>query len=205
MKLLLHACCAPCSVACIESLAEEGERPVLFWYNPNIHPWTEYRNRRDCLQSFAGERGLELETEDEYGLRSFIRGIYPFVDRKTGEEDPVHPEGGATPPVRFAFCYRLRLERTAQKAGREGYGAFSTTLLISPYQNHGLIRAIGEELAGRYGVVFLYRDFRPRFRAGREEARTRGFYMQKYCGCIFSEEERYLKKRLKAPPRRPDA
>jgi predicted adenine nucleotide alpha hydrolase (AANH) superfamily ATPase len=195
MKLLLHACCAPCSVACVESLAEEGERPVLFWYNPNIHPWTEYKNRRDCLRSFAGERGLELETEDEYGLRSFIRGIYPFIDRKAGEEDPADPDAGGTSPGRCAFCYRLRLERTAQKAGREGFNAFSTTLLISPYQNHGLIRALGEELAGRYGVVFLYRDFRPRFREGRGKAGELGLYLQKYCGCIFSEEERYLGKK----------
>ncbi|MDR3146597.1 MAG: epoxyqueuosine reductase QueH, partial [Treponema sp.] len=150
MKLLLHVCCAPCSVACIESLAEEGERPVLFWYNPNIHPWTEYRSRRDCLRTFAGERGLELETEDEYGLRAFIRGIYPFIGRRDGGEGPADPGGADT--SRCAFCYRLRLERTARKAGREGFDAFSTTLLISPYQNHGLIRAIGEELAGSYGV-----------------------------------------------------
>jgi predicted adenine nucleotide alpha hydrolase (AANH) superfamily ATPase len=196
MKLLLHACCAPCSVACVESLAEEGQRPVLFWYNPNIHPWTEYKSRRDCLQGFAGERGLELETEDEYGLRSFIRGIYPFIDRKTAGEDPADPGGVAGAPLsRCAFCYRLRLERTAQKAGREGFDAFSTTLLISPYQNHGLIRSIGEELAGRYGLVFLYRDFRPRFRKGREKAGELGLYLQKYCGCIFSEEERYLGKK----------
>jgi predicted adenine nucleotide alpha hydrolase (AANH) superfamily ATPase len=179
MKLLLHACCAPCSVACIESLADEGLRPSLFWYNPNIHPWTEYKSRRDCLKSFAGERGLELETEDEYGLRSFIRGVYPFIDQAD----------------RCVFCYRLRLEKTAEKAGREGFDAFSTTLLISPYQNHELIRAIGEELAGRRGVAFLYRDFRPRFREGRKRAGELGLYLQKYCGCVFSEEERYLGKK----------
>jgi predicted adenine nucleotide alpha hydrolase (AANH) superfamily ATPase len=199
MKLLLHACCAPCSVACIESLAEEGQRPVLFWYNPNIHPWTEYKSRRDCLRSFAGERGLELETEDEYGLRSFIRGIYPFIGGEAGGEDPADPGKGPGPQSRCAFCYRLRLEKTARKAGREGFDAFSTTLLISPYQNHGLIRAIGEELAGSYGVVFLYRDFRPRFREGRGKAGELGLYLQKYCGCIFSEEERYLGKKPAGP------
>ncbi|MDR1373357.1 MAG: epoxyqueuosine reductase QueH [Treponema sp.] len=187
MKLLLHACCAPCSVACLESLEEEGVRPSLLWYNPNIHPWTEYRSRRDSLQSFAGERGLELETEDEYGLRSFIRGVYPFLS--------AGPASAVAPPGRCAFCYRLRLEKTAEKAGREGFDAFSTTLLISPYQNHDLIRALGEELAGSYGVAFLYRDFRPRFREGREKARGLGLYMQKYCGCVFSEEERYLGKK----------
>ncbi|MDR1636705.1 MAG: epoxyqueuosine reductase QueH [Treponema sp.] len=211
MKLLLHACCAPCSIACIESLGEEGLRPSLFWYNPNIHPWTEYKSRRDCLQTFAGERGLELETEDEYGLRAFIRGIYPFlerpfferpspdspfIERETGGEGSAQPGGGAgTPPSRCAFCYRLRLEKTAEKAGREGFDAFSTTMLISPYQNHDLIRALGEELAGSYGVVFLYRDFRPRFREGRGKAGELGLYLQKYCGCIFSEEERYLGKK----------
>ncbi|MDR3249039.1 MAG: epoxyqueuosine reductase QueH [Treponema sp.] len=176
MKLLLHACCAPCSVACVQSLAGEGLKPALFWYNPNIHPWTEYTIRRDCLTAFAGERGLDLEMEDEYGLRSFIRGVWPSLTDRCG------------------FCYRLRLEKTAERASRGGFDCFSTSLLISPYQNHELVRAIGEELSDRYGVEFLYRDFRPLFREGQKEAREQGLYMQKYCGCIFSEEERYAAK-----------
>ncbi|MDR0473468.1 MAG: epoxyqueuosine reductase QueH, partial [Treponema sp.] len=95
---------------------------------------------------------------------------------------------------RCAFCYRLRHEKAAALASERSYDAFSTTLLISPYQNHELIREIGEELAGRYGLSFFYRDFRPRFRAGKAQAREARYYMQKYCGCIYSEEERYIGK-----------
>jgi predicted adenine nucleotide alpha hydrolase (AANH) superfamily ATPase len=182
MKLLLHACCAPCSTGCVAALREEGILPALFWYNPNIHPFTEYRARRDALAGFALEEGLDLIMEDEYGLRRFVAGLAPDWER---------PAGGS----RCAFCYRLRLEKAAQTAAEEGWGAFSTTLLVSPYQNHGLIRETGEELAGQYGVEFFYRDLRPWFRPGQAEARTRGFYMQKYCGCVLSEEERYLPRR----------
>jgi predicted adenine nucleotide alpha hydrolase (AANH) superfamily ATPase len=100
--------------------------------------------------------------------------------------------------LRCPRCYLFRLEKTAARAQAEGYGAFSTTLLISPYQQHDLIRRLGEELGAHYRVEFLYRDFRPRFRSGQEAARQRGCYIQKYCGCVFSEEERYRKTPQKA-------
>jgi predicted adenine nucleotide alpha hydrolase (AANH) superfamily ATPase len=184
MRLLLHTCCAPCSTGCLKGLAglkglaAEGVKPVLFWYNPNIHPWTEYAARRDSLADLAHEQGLELEAVDEYGLRPFIRGLYPHLEKETG---------------RCSYCYRLRLEKTAERAQKGGYDSFSSTLLISPYQDHESIRETGEELAGRYGLQFFYRDFRPFFREGQKAAREQGRYMQKYCGCIFSEEERYAK------------
>jgi predicted adenine nucleotide alpha hydrolase (AANH) superfamily ATPase len=161
---------------------EEGIVPDLFWYNPNIHPFTEYRARLESLSAFASQEGFGLMAEDEYGLRKFIAGLAPDWEGRAGG-------------TRCAFCYRLRLEKTAKTAAERGYEAFSTTLLISPYQNHGLLKEIGEELAGRLGIEFLYRDFRPRFREGQAEARKRGVYMQKYCGCVFSEEERYLSRR----------
>ena len=176
MKLLLHTCCAPCSIQCVEILRAGDIRPDLFWYNPNIHPYTEYRSRRDTLVKFAGDEGLALKAADEYGLRSFIAGVYGDLKN------------------RCAYCYRTRLEKTAAFAAEHGYEYFSTTLLISPYQKHDVIRGIGGEAAARYGVQFFYRDFRPGFREGQKQARDRGFYMQKYCGCIFSEEDRYAKK-----------
>jgi predicted adenine nucleotide alpha hydrolase (AANH) superfamily ATPase len=178
MKLLLHCCCAPCTVQCAEELAHEGLRPRLFWFNPNIHPYTEYRTRRDTLFAYAADQGLESAGVDEYGLRAFIDTVYGEKLR------------GAS---RCAFCYRLRLEKTACYAAENGFDHFSTTLLISPYQDHEALRRAGEELAQRYGLGFLYRDFRPRFREGQAKARELGLYMQKYCGCIFSEEERYVK------------
>jgi len=188
MKLLLHSCCAPCSVQCTEALAEEGINPALYWYNPNIHPFTEYSSRRDSLCAFVKDRELPLIMEDEYGLRSFIKGISSIAENS----DKISGEG------RCSYCYRIRLEKTARLAAEKAYSAFSTTLLISPYQNHDLLRQTGEELAALYHIEFLYRDFRPRFRKGREQAREAGYYMQKYCGCIFSEEERYLGKKAES-------
>ncbi|HCC35656.1 MAG TPA: hypothetical protein DEQ02_08500 [Ruminococcaceae bacterium] len=172
-KLLLHACCAPCAIKCIESLKAEPVSPALFWFGPNIHPFTEYESRKNALITFAESSGTELIIKDEYGLRNFIKGIFPAIDD------------------RCDYCYRIRMEHTARYAAENGFDSFSTTLLISPYQQHEKIREIGEECAEKYHLAFLYRDFRPLFREGQRAARELGLYMQKYCGCIFSEEERY--------------
>ena len=179
MKLLFHSCCAPCTAASVESLCKEGITPTLFWFNPNIHPTTEYQSRRDALLSFAGLKNLPVEIIDEYGLYSFMREIGSEI------------EFGK----RCGICYRMRLERAASRAAELGFDAFSTSLLISPYQNHDLIRKTGEEAAKRYGIEFLYRDFRPLFRESQAQVRALGIYMQKYCGCIFSEADRYAEKK----------
>ena len=191
MKLLLHSCCAPCSVECAAALAEEGITPDLFWYNPNIHPFTEYRSRKESLESFARDKNLLLVMEDEYGLRAFIRGVAALED--FSEDNNLSTGWRGISRLRCAYCYRLRLEKTAQIAQKNGYDTFSTTLLISPWQNHELVKSIGEDLAASCGIAFLYRDFRPLYQKSRAEAKEAGYYMQKYCGCIFSEEERYLK------------
>jgi predicted adenine nucleotide alpha hydrolase (AANH) superfamily ATPase len=178
MKLLLHCCCAPCSVAVVNSLRGEGIETRLFWYNPNIHLFNEYSSRRDCLADFALRENLELSMVDEYGLRSFLDAVYPDTGNNRCEK-----------------CYALRLEKAASFAAREGFSSFTTTLLISPYQNHEAVKQTGEAAGRKYGIEFLYRDFRPLFREGQAAARAGGFYMQKYCGCVFSEEERYCKPR----------
>ncbi len=186
MKLLLHICCAPCSVACVQSLRAEGIEPTGFWYNPNIHPYVEYRTRRDTLVSYAASIGMALETDDFYGLRPFTMAVAADI------------------PGRCAVCYAARMRAAARYAAEHGYTHFSTTLLISPYQKHDLLRAAAEDAAREYGVPFLYRDFRPLYRQGQEEARALGLYIQKYCGCVYSEEERYhgsLRKRLEREAR----
>ena len=180
MNTLLHACCAPCSIECVNTLRNEGIEPTLYWYNPNIHPLTEYRSRKETLVAYAEANGLQYVLRDEYGLRSFLAEVMPTLD------------------TRCARCYEMRMEGTARYAAEHGYEQFSTTLLISPYQNHELLREVGEKVAQQYGVAFLYRDFRPRFREGQQKARELELYMQKYCGCIFSEEERYQKKKKQA-------
>ena len=179
MKLLLHICCAPCSVACVKQLREEGIEPTGFWYNPNIHPFTEYRARRNCLTDYAKSIGLELVMEDEYGLRPFVQAVCHNIDG------------------RCSYCYACRLGETARYAAEHGFDAFCTTLTVSPYQNTPLIFETGEKLARQYGVRFAPYDFSPRYREGQDEARALGLYMQKYCGCVFSEEDRYCRKKKK--------
>ena len=178
--VLLHCCCAPCSLSCIDPLRSEGIEPVAFWYNPNIHPWKEYEARRDCLVQYAPAIGMELRVQEDYGLRDFVRRV---------AEDIGH---------RCTYCYEHRLEGTVRYAAEHGFEAFTSSLLCSLYQDHDGIARAAEKFAAEYGVKFLYRDFRPNFREGNQRARELGFYMQKYCGCVFSEEDRYQKQILKA-------
>ena len=176
MNVLLHICCAPCANQCIDALRQEGNVPTGFWYNPNIHPFTEYRARRNCLREYAAQIALPLIERNEYALRPFVRAVAEDIENRCG------------------VCYRMRLDAAAAFAAEQGFDAFTSSLFISPYQNHELLRQTAEKAAEAHKVSFLYRDFRPLFRQGQERARELGFYMQKYCGCVFSEEERYLKK-----------
>ena len=176
MKLLMHTCCAPCSVYCIDSLRAENIEPTLFWYNPNIHPYIEYKTRRDCLKDYAAKVGAKLIIDEEYGLDEFCRNVVSDIPNRC-----------------VNYCYQKRLTETVRYAAKHGYDAFTTTLLVSPYQKHDELKAVCENLAAMAGIEFLYRDFRIGFREGQAKARELGLYMQKYCGCIFSEEDRYRK------------
>ena len=175
MKVLLHCCCAPCSLSCIDPLLDEGAELSLFWYNHNIHPFKEYEARRECLVEYANQINLPLLVKENYGLREFVKTVADNIDK------------------RCVYCYEHRLEETAKFAKENGFEYFTTTLLASLYQDHDAIKAAGERFAEKYGMKFLYRDFRANFRKGNALAREKGFYMQKYCGCVFSEEDRYQK------------
>ena len=172
MKLLLHTCCAPCSVYCIKTLRAEGIEPTLYWYNPNIHPYAEYKARRDCLKEYAKLVDINLVIDDAYGLDEFCKNVIDKLDSRC--ED---------------YCYPLRLRHAFEYAKANGYDAISTTLLYSIYQRHDFIGRLMSQLAQEYGIEFVYRDFREGWREGQDEARRIGLYMQKYCGCVFSEEE----------------
>ena len=174
-SVLMHTCCAACAVSCIDPLRAEGIEPVAFWYNPNIHPWKEYEARRDCLLAYAPTIEMQVIVDEDYGLRTFVEHVASDIDH------------------RCTYCYQHRLEETARYAAEHGYESFTSTLLASLYQDHDGIKAAAEKYARQYGVEFLYRDFRPNFRAGNQRARELGFYMQKYCGCVFSEQDRYQK------------
>ena len=175
MKILLHISCAPCANRPIDILRADGLEVTGFWYNPNIHPFTEYRARRNCLRDYAQRIELPLIERNDYGLRPFVRAVAEDI------------------AGRCVKCYEMRLYETARQAAEGGFDSFTSSLFISPYQNHELMGEVAQRAAAEYGVTFLYRDFRPWFREGQAFAREQGFYMQKYCGCVFSEEERYLK------------
>ena len=174
MKLLLHTCCAPCSVYCIDTLKKDNIDITSYWYNPNIHPYIEYKERLNTLKNYTKSIDIPLIIDDYYGLRQFCKNVVDKLDNRCG------------------YCYYSRLEKTAIYAREHGFDAFSTTLLISPYQNHELLKKTGEIIEKKYNIKFLYEDFRPGFKKGYEKARRLGLYIQKYCGCIFSEEERYI-------------
>ena len=177
MKLLMHTCCAPCSVYCIEELRKEGIEPTLYWYNPNIHPYMEYKVRRDTLKQYSENIKVQAIFEEDYGLQEFCKNVVNDLENRCAN-----------------YCYKVRLEQTAKYAKENGFDGITTTLLVSPYQKHNVIKAQGEEIAEKYRLKFGYRDFRVGFREGQAKARELGLYMQKYCGCIFSEEDRYKKK-----------
>ena len=182
MKLLMHTCCATCSVYCIDSLRKEGIEPTVFWYNPNIHPYMEYKARRDCLKEYTKSIDVEAIFEEDYGLDEFCRNVICDLKNRC-----------------VNYCYKVRLEKTVQYAKANGYDAFTTTLFVSPYQKHDEIKVLCEKLAKKYEIEFLYRDFRVGFREGQAKARELGLYMQKYCGCIFSEEDRYNNRNTTKP------
>ena len=182
MNLLLHTCCAPCSVYCIDSLRKEGIEPVSYWFNPNIHPYIEYKTRRDTLIEYSKMENFKLIIEENYGLDDFCKNVSNDLKNRCKN-----------------YCYPVRLEQTAKFAKENGYDAFSTTLLVSPYQQHDVIKELAEQLAKKYEIDFVYRDFRVGFREGQAKARELGLYMQKYCGCVFSEEMRYYNRNATEP------
>jgi predicted adenine nucleotide alpha hydrolase (AANH) superfamily ATPase len=170
----MHACCGPCSLGCIQSARGDGHIPALFFDNPNIHPYTEYEARKASLLEAGARTDTQVILHGGYGLRAFLGAV------------------GVDGDGRCSVCYQIRLDETARYAKAHGFAGFTTTLLISPYQNHECLRRMGEAAALKAEIPFWYKDFRPLFQESRKEARRMGLYMQKYCGCIFSEEERYL-------------
>lgn len=172
MKILMHACCGPCLIYPSETLREQGHDLTAFFYNPNIHPYSEFVRRSEAFLNYCRGTGLTA-VEEDYDYKNYLRQTIFSQDDRC--------------PV----CYRMRLGKTAEAAVQGGYDAFSTSLLVSPYQRHDEVKKAGETAAADFGVEFLYEDWRDGFREGRRKAREIGLYSQKYCGCIYSEEERF--------------
>jgi len=176
MRTLVHVCCASCLIGTLRALREEGVEAEGFFHNPNIHPFREFRKRIRALEVYLECDPAPVEIDERYGLRQFVEEIYRPNRR-----------------ARCEACYAARLERTAGRARERGFESFTTTLLVSPYQYHELVREAGERAGREAGVEFLYRDFRGYFEFGHAEAKRRHLYRQQYCGCCFSEYERYGK------------
>ncbi|MBI5739923.1 MAG: epoxyqueuosine reductase QueH [Nitrospirae bacterium] len=198
MKILFHICCGNCALFPVKLSRSGGHDFTGFWYNPNIHPFEEYMLRLDSLKKLADEWRIDMFYTDEYKPEEFFESIKspltPLLQRGEPDIPPLTKggEGGffTTFPERCKMCYRLRLEKTAAKARDEGFESFSTTLLISPYQDFEQIIATGKGLADKYNVRFYEKDFRPWFNEALDLSRELRLYRQKYCGCLFSEQER---------------
>ncbi|MBR5227464.1 MAG: epoxyqueuosine reductase QueH [Clostridia bacterium] len=182
-RLLVHACCAPCLVAVYDNIStnldEFGINSIedfdVIWYNINIHPKVEYLRRMDTLKQYlniVGKQGIYL---DEYNMYDFVTNAISFKEKGYS--------------MRCEYCYYSRLDKVFKYAKDNGYYGVTTTLLISPYQKHDKIIEVCKRLEDKYGVKFVYKDFRPYFREGQNKARELGLYRQRFCGCIFSIDE----------------
>ncbi len=176
MKILLHVCCGPCTVYPLQVLRAESFEVTGYFYNPNIHPYREFKRRIAALVTFAEKKKFALEIDRNYGLTEYLRRVVHHEDK------------------RCSICYDMRLGRAAARAAELGLDGFSTTLLYSKYQNHTLLKEKCARLAQKHGLQFVYRDFREGWQQGIDQSIAMDLYRQPYCGCIYSEQERYDKK-----------
>jgi len=173
--ILMHICCGPCSLFPIKYLRNNGYDITGYFYNPNIHPFQEFKKRLNSVEIVSEKKQLKIEVYRRYELREFLRLVVFHED------------------VRCDFCVDMRLEKTAQLAKKLGIYSFTTTLLYSKYQNHDYIKFRGNTIAEKYSMDFVYKDFRIGWQEGVKESIDLGLYRQPYCGCVYSEQERYDK------------
>ena len=175
MRVLMHLCCGPGAIYPVKVLRKEGAEVMGFYYKNNSHPYTECLKRQEALEKYAAQIDLRVIYQEGYDLEGFIQNV-------------VHREAD-----RCRHCYHDRLRTTALLAKRGKFDYFSSTLLYSKFQKHELVRSIGESVAKSVGVPFLYQNFREGWKEGVETSKELQMYRQQYCGCIYSEKERYFK------------
>ena len=175
-SVLVHCCCAHCAAYTVDYWRQQGYEVSALWYNPNIHPYMEHQHRLEAMKSLAQEVNLPLIITESYDVIDYFRQV-------AGHESQ-----------RCQHCFRLRLTKTAEIAHQRGFSAFTTSLLISPHQKHNLIREIGGRVSEEKGVNFLYADLRKRYSDSRRIAKPLNLYRQQYCGCVYSEWERYTQR-----------
>ncbi len=172
-SILLHACCAHCTAYPVEYWRQQGYDVTALWYNPNIHPFTEHQNRFEAVKKLSAEMSFPLIIVEGYDMPQYFRTV-------SGKEQD-----------RCRYCFQLRLSKSAQIAKEHDIPGFTTTLLISPHQKHELIKEVGDNIATESGVPFIYADLRKRYSDSRHITKPMDLYRQQYCGCLFSEWERY--------------
>ena len=173
MRILFHICCANCAIYPLGVLRDQRHTVHGFFFNHNIHPYIEFKRRLDTVKEYAATMELPVLYREDYLLEEFLA------------------EAAPQPSLRCDYCYRSRLEMTARAAVDNGFEGFSTSLLYSRYQQHQKIRDYGEKLASQHDIEFVYQDFRQGWKQGIDASKTMGLYRQQYCGCIYSEKERY--------------
>jgi len=202
-KLLLHICCGVCALGIVKKLKQDGIQITGYFYNPNIHPFMEFLKRLRAVEVMAEQDKLTILYERDYGLDAYLNYVAP------------HAKSYDT--ARCEKCYEMRLTQTARKARELGFDSFTSTLIISPQQNQAVIKNMGEKIAKDHGIIFKYDsiDWQSRFsgilpsiggsnllkqncrpitdlyQECKEMAKKRNLYRQQYCGCVFSEYERY--------------
>ena len=172
-KVLIHSCCAHCAAYTIDYWRQQGYEVSALWYNPNIHPYMEHQHRLEAMESLSQEMKFSLIVAEGYDMIDYFRQV-------VGHESQ-----------RCQYCFRLRLSKTAETARQMGFDAFTTTLLISPHQKHDLLREIGDKMAKEKDIDFLYDDLRKRYSDSRRMTKPLNLHRQQYCGCVYSEWERY--------------
>jgi predicted adenine nucleotide alpha hydrolase (AANH) superfamily ATPase len=176
MKILIHQCCGPCSFYPFKVLLKNKFEVTSFFYNPNIHPYTEFFKRLENAKIVNKIFNVKGYFYGFYSIRNFLNKL-----------------PGST-KNRCFYCYDLRLRLSAAFAKKKNFEYFTTTLLYSKYQQHHTIKDIAQKYANLYNIKFYYYDFREGWQKGIEEAKDNNIFMQNYCGCIFSEEDRHIKK-----------
>ncbi len=184
MKLLMHICCSNCCLYPLEVLLAKGVDVTGYWFNPNIHPYTEYSQRLDSLRKLQGIWNLDVEYNENYSLDEFLRSVVGKGAR------------------RCEACYSIRLKETAVAAKKMNVSGFTTSLIASPYQKFDMIIALGEEIGRKEGVPFYHEDLRQGWSLSRGLVFEFGLYRQKYCGCVYSEMERYAGKKNSQPAKK---
>ena len=175
MNILLHICCANCAIYPVAMLRQQEHQVTGFFYNHNIHPYQEFRKRLDTTCEYARQVELPLVINDDYHLDQFLAHV---ADQ---------------PEERCKYCYHSRLRVAAEQAYKLGADAFTTTLLYSRYQQHDAIVDYGQQLAAEFQLTFYYEDYRRGWNEGIRISKEMGLYRQQYCGCIYSERDRYAR------------